>query len=192
MVVVSLAFLVVLGVVLLVVSPRLQANLGLNEPRPFPTPAEPVTTTLQAPDGLVATATWDAEGVCAEVTDASDTTFRTCADPDSLRPIWAIDAPDAADPAYLLVGTPPDVASIEGTTTDGEVLAALTQRELPAAWAIVPLPRGAVVERLVALDLQGSDLGDAECGTPLAGEDRAEVAAGPDRLGGGCTVPRQD
>ena len=96
-------------------------------------------------------------------------------------------APDEAEPGYLLVATPPDVVNIEGRTTAGETFGALTQaRELPAAWAIVPLPDGAVVDTIVAFGVTNSDLGDAQCGVEDGGSSTSV------RLGGGCVVPQQD
>ena len=181
-------FVVVFVVFLLVVSPRLQDNLGLNSgSQSFPDPDAPVEVPLTMDGETVGTAVWDAEGVCAEVTDATGTTYRTCATPDPLRPIWAIDAPDEADPGYVIVGTPPEVMEVRGLTTAGEPLAALTQaRELKAAWAIIPLPPGAAVEELVAFNTSGAELGNVECG----GEDAPQ--GGADRLSGGCIVPQQD
>lgn len=183
---ISLAFLGLFLAFLLFISPRLQDSLGLNGPRPFPEPPEPTDVELVA-GAVGGVAVWDDGGVCAEVEGADGQVFRTCAVPDPLRPIWAIDAPDDADPAFLLVATPPDVASIEGRTTDGEVFSAMTQaRELPAAWALVPLPEGAVVDTMTAFNVEGSDLGGAECGVEDA------PTGGPDRLQGGCLVPEED
>lgn len=181
-------FLVIFAVFVLVISPRLQDNLGLNAGvQTFPTPSAPVEVPLTLDGREVGRAVWDAEGVCAEVTDDTGTTYRTCAEPDPLRPIWAIDAPDEASPGYAIVATPPVVANVAGRTTDGESLDALTQaRELPAAWALVPLPDGAAVEELVAFNTENSDLGNVLCG----GEDAP--TDGPDRLAGGCVVPQQD
>lgn len=181
-------FLVVFLVLILVVSPRLQDRLGLRPgAQPFETPGESVQVELTLEGRAVGTATWDAEGVCAEVTDETGTTFRTCATPDSLRPIWAIDAPDDADPAYVIVASPPEVSRIVGVTTDGEGLDGLTQsRELPAAWTLIRLQPGAAVRELVAFNTEDADLGNAECGVEDAPSD------GPDRLSGGCIVERQD
>ncbi len=186
-VVVSMVFLLVLLVVLLVVSPRLQDQLGMGGTRGFSAPENPVEVTLELNGEAVGTAIWDAGGICAEIMDATGTTYRTCAEPDPLKPIWAIDAPDEAEPGYLLVATPPDVVNIEGRTTAGETFGALTQaRELPAAWAIVPLPDGAVVDTIVAFGVTNSDLGDAQCGVEDGGSSTSV------RLGGGCVVPQQD
>lgn len=178
-------FLTVFLILILTLGRNFQDAAGLNA-RGFDVPTAPVTAVLTLDGVEVGTATWDAEGVCAEITDATGTTFRTCAVPDPLRPIWAIDAPDDADPGYILVATPA-VASIGGLTTAGEGLNALTQgRELPAAWAVIPLPPGAVVAELVAYNTESSDLGNALCGDEEAPTD------GPARLGGGCLVPQQD
>jgi hypothetical protein len=186
-VVAGIVFLAVLLAVLIVVTPRLQDNLGLNEGLELPPPDAPVEVPLTLDGARVGVAVWDAEGVCAEVTDDLGTTFRTCARPDPLRPIWAIDAPDEADPAYVILATPPAVTSVGGRTTAGESLDALVQaRELPAAWALIPLPDGAVVEEVVAFGTGGTDLGNVECG----GEDAP--TGGPERLAGGCVVPQQD
>ncbi len=179
-------FLVLFLAFILTVGRSFQDAAGLND-RGFDAPAAPVQAALTLDGVRVGTATWDAEGVCAEVEDPSGTTFRTCAVPDPLRPIWAIDAPDDADPAYVLVATPPAVVSIAGLTTAGEGLNALTQaRELPAAWALIPLPDGAVVDELVAYNTESSDMGNVLCGVEDA------PTGGPDRLAGGCLVPRQD
>ncbi len=186
-VVMSMVFLLVLLVVLLVVSPRLQDQLGMGGSRGFSAPENPVEVTLELGGEVVGVAVWDAGGVCAEVEDGTGTTYRTCAEPDPLKPIWAIDAPDDADPGYLLVATPPDVVNIEGRTTAGETFGMLTQaRELPAAWAIVPLPDGAVVDTMTAFGVTNSDLGNAECGVDTG------ATGGAERLGGGCVVPQQD
>lgn len=181
-------FLVIFAVFLWVVSPRLQAQLGLNEGEiGFDPPPTPTQVPLRLDDRQVGAATWDASGVCAEITDDTGTVYRTCARPDPLKPIWAIDAPDQADPPYVIVATHPAAATITGSTIDGEGLDGLTQaRELPAAWALIPLPEGAVVQRIVARDVEGGELGDAECGVDEAPTD------GPERLAGGCLVPRQD
>lgn len=181
-------FAAVFVVVLLVITPRLQDNLGLNSSgQSFEVPDAPVEAALTLDGVEVGRAVWDAAGVCAEVTDTSGTTYQTCAVPDPLRPFWAIDAPDSADPAYVIVATPPEVVDVRGRTTDGEPLTALTQaRELQAAWALIPLPPGATLDQLVAFDADSSDLGDVVCG----GEDAP--TGGPDRLAGGCIVPQQD
>lgn len=184
----TFVFLVVFLVLVLVVSPRLQDRMGLTaDGRAFPPPSTAVEVPLTL-DGIeVGVATYDAAGVCAEITDGIGTTFRTCATPDPLRPIWAVDAPDEADPGYLIVATPPEIASVAGTTTDGEGLDGLTQaRELPAAWTLIPLQPGAAVRQLVAQNTEGSDVGTAECGSDEAPTD------GPERLSGGCFVERQD
>lgn len=180
--------LVLLLAVLLVISPRLQNRLGLTgDPRTFPTPEEVVEVPLTLQGREVGVAIHDARGVCAEITDSADETFRTCAVPDPLRPIWAIDAPETADPPYVIVAGPPAVASVAGITTDGRSLSGLTQaRELPAAWTLIPLPPGAAVSELVAYNAENSDLGNAECDTEEAPTD------GSERLAGGCIIPRQD
>lgn len=181
-------FLVVFLILILVVGPRLQDQMGLSEgARDFEAPPAPVTATLTLDGAQVGVATWNAEGVCAEVTDRTGTTFRTCATPDPLRPIWAIDAPDEADPPYVIVASPPAVASLAGRTADGEALNGLTQaRELPAAWTLIPLPDGAQVSTLVAFNSENSEMGDVVCGTEESSTD------GPERLVGGCYVERQD
>lgn len=182
-------FLVLFLVFILVVSPRLQDQLGMTEgTRDLPTPSgDPVVVALTLDGREVGTATWDAEGVCAEITDDAGQTFRTCARPESLRPIWAIDAPDDADPGYVIVASPQEVASVGGLTAAGDPINGLTQaRELPAGWTLIPLEEGESVARLVAFDVEGDELGDALCGTEDAPTD------GPDRLSGGCEVPRQD
>lgn len=181
-------FLAVFLVFILFVSPRLQDDLGLNDGLSFDAPTDgPVEVPLTLDGVEIGRAVWDADGVCAEVTDSTGTTFRTCATPDPLRPVWAIDAPDESDPAYVIVATPPEAASVAGLTTAGEGLNALTEaRELPAAWAVIPLPEGAVVSELVAYNVESSDLGNVQCGVEEAPTD------GPDRLAGGCLVPQQD
>lgn len=180
-------FLVLFLGFLLFVSPVLQDRLGLSGSREFPVPDAPVSVPLTLGGQEVGVAVWDDAGVCAEITDSAGTTFRTCADPDPLRPIWAIDAPDEAADGYLLVATPPAVIDVAGSTTDGETLAGLTQaRELPAAWALIPLPDGAVVDELKAFNSSNSDVGGAQCGVPDAPTD------GSDRLNGGCLVPQED
>jgi len=184
---ISMGFLVLFVLFLVFVSPRLQDSLGLNQPLPFNQPDATTTVPLLLGEVEVGEVVWDASGVCAEVTDPGGAVFRTCAVPDPLRPIWAIDAPDEATDPFLLVATPPDVASIEGRTTDGETFAALTQvRELPAAWAIVPLPEGAVVDEMTAFNVEASDVGGAQCGVEDA------PTGGPERLAGGCLVPQED
>lgn len=187
-VIASGVLLLLFAVFLWVVSPRLQDQLGLNEGVVgFDPPPAPVQVPLTLNGEEVGVAEWDAEGVCAEITDSTGTIFRTCARPDSLKPIWAIDAPDQADPPYLLVATPRDAASMTAVTQDGETLEGLTQaRELEAAWVVLPLTEGAVVDRIVVYNIEGADLGEAECGVPDAPTD------GPAHLAGGCFVPRQD
>lgn len=187
-VVASGVFLLTFLVFLLVVSPRLQDGLGLNDGLGFdPPPDGPVVAPLTLDGVEVGQAVYDSDGVCAEITDSNGTIFRTCATPDPLRPIWAIDAPDEADPAYVIVASPPQAASVGGTTTTGEGLNGLTQaRELPAAWTLLPLPDGAVVSELIVFNTGSSDLGDALCGVEDA------PTGGPDRLAGGCLVPQQD
>lgn len=186
-VVISITFLAAFLIVLLFFSPVLQDRLGLNGDLPFPVPDAPVEVPLSLGGETVGVAIWDDAGVCAEVTDSAGTTFRTCASPDPLRPFWAIDAPDGSAEGYLLVATPPSVIDVAGTTTDGESLAGLTQaRELPAAWAVIPLPDGAVVDELTAFSTGNTDVGNALCGAPEAPTD------GSDRLNGGCLVPQQD
>ncbi len=182
------AFLLVFLVVILTISPRLQDDLGLNAGLGFdPPPDGPVTSPLLLAGAEVGQATWSRDGVCAEVTDSEGSIYRTCATPDPLRPIWGIDAPDDADPAYVIVASPPEVATVGGTTTTGEGLNGLTQaRELPAAWTLIPLPENAVVSEVIAFDTGGSDLGNALCG------DEEAPTGGPDRLQGGCLVPQQD
>jgi hypothetical protein len=87
----------------------------------------------------------------------------------------------------VLVAGPRQVASIRGLTTAGDSLDGLAQaRELPAAWTIIPLDEGEAVAELVAYDTGGGEMGDAQCGTDDAPTD------GPERLAGGCIVPRQD
>jgi hypothetical protein len=186
-VVAAVVVVVVVAVFILQVSPRLQEDLGLTGVQAFPVPDEPREVPLTLDGREVGVAVHDASGVCAEVTDRAGTTFRTCAEPDPLRPFWAIDAPDEADPAYVIVAGPPDVASVTGTTAAGEALDGLTQaRELPAAWTLIPLPDGAVVDRLLALDVDGRELGDLSCGVEDA------PTGGPERLAGGCLIPLQD
>ncbi len=187
-VIVSGVFLLLFAVFLWVVSPRLQDQLGLNEGVVgFDPPSAPVQVPLTLDGDQVGVAEWNAEGVCAEMTDSTGTIFRTCAEPDPLKPIWAIDAPDQANPPYLLVATAKEAASVAGTTQDGEGLNGLTQaRELPAAWAIIPLSEGSVVARLIAQNNEGADMGEAVCGVEDAPTD------GPARLAGGCLVPRED
>lgn len=187
-VVASALFLVLLAAFLLVVSPRLQDGLGLNGPLPFDEPPSTQVVALgTAGAPLEASATWDADGVCAEVVDQTGTAFRTCAVPDPLRPIWAIDAPEEASAPYLLIATPPEVASVEGRLTSGETFAALVEaRELPAAWALIPLPEGGVVEDIVALGTNGDDVGGAQCGVEDA------PTGGSALLQGGCLVPQED
>ena len=187
-VIASGAFLLIFLVFILVVSPRLQDSLGLNEGLGFDAPAAgPVVVPLLLDGVEVGQAVWDADGVCAEITDSNGSTFRTCATPDPLRPIWAIDAPDEADPAYLLVASPQAASSITGVTTAGDSLNGLTQaRELPAAWTLMALPDDGVVSELIVLNTESSDLGDALCGDPEA------PVGGPDRLAGGCLIPQQD
>jgi hypothetical protein len=133
-------------------------------------------------------AVWDAEGVCAEITDRGGSTFRTCAIPDPLKPIWAIDAPDEADPAYVLVAGPPLATEMRVVTTDGQTIPGATQggTDLPAGWAVIPLPDDAVVAEIVAVNAESSDLGNAVC------DDHDAPTDGPDRMQGGCFVPRQD
>ncbi len=180
-------FLAVFLVLILTVGRSAQDNLGLNVGRSFDAPPAPVSVPLTLDGVEVGVATWDAEGICAEVTDRTGTTFRTCATPDPLRPIWALDAPDEADPGYILVATPQEGVSVAGITTAGEGLNALVQaRELPAAWALVPLPEGATLYELVVYNTESSDLGNALCGVEDAPTD------GSDRLNGGCLVPEQD
>ncbi len=180
-------FLAVLLILILTVGRSAQDNLGLNDGLGFDVPTSPVSVPLTLDGVEVGMATWDAEGICAEVTDRTGTTFRTCATPDPLRPIWALDAPDEADPGYVLVATPPEAASVAGITTAGEGLNALVQaRELRAAWALVPLPEGAVLSELVIYNTESSDLGNALCGVEDA------PTNGSDRLDGGCLIPEQD
>jgi hypothetical protein len=181
-------FLALFLVAILVVGPQLQDRMGLSEgARTFEPPAEVMTVPLEMGDGVSGVATWDADGVCAEVTDAEGTTYRTCAEPDPLRPIWAIDAPDDAVPGYVLVASPPEIANIGGVTTDGESLSGLTQaRELPAAWTLIPLEDGAAVRLLVAYNTSSSDVGNAVCGT------EESPGGGSERLSGGCFIERQD
>ncbi|MGI9015872.1 MAG: hypothetical protein ACR2HR_02005 [Euzebya sp.] len=188
-VMVSAAFLVTFLLFILFVSPRLQDRLGLNEGVvPFPSPPATVVVPLELDDMQVGVAVWDQEGVCAEITDQSGTTFRTCAVPDPLRAIWAIDAPDEAEPAYLLVATPPEATTVRGTSRDGETFEASTQtgEDLPAAWALMRLPAGAVVSEIHAFNAEQADLGGAMCGVEDAPTD------GSRRLQGGCLVPRED
>lgn len=186
-VIISVVFLALFLGFLLLVSPVLQDRLGLSGDRGFPVPDAPVEVPLTLGGQEVGVAIWDDAGVCAEITDSAGTTFRTCAVPDPLRPIWAIDAPDEAADGYLLVATPPAVIDVAGSTTDGETLAGLTQaRELPAAWALIPLPDGAVVDQLTAFNSSNSDVGGAQCGVPEA------PTGGSDRLNGGCVVPQED
>ncbi|CAN5513312.1 hypothetical protein BH23ACT9_BH23ACT9_13210 [soil metagenome] len=181
---------------LLVVSPRLQDQLGLTEgARTFPAPDAVVEMPLTLDGQAVGTAVWDATGVCAEITDATGTSFRTCAVPDPLRPIWAIDAPDEADPGFLIVGGPPEVAKVAVVTTDGERLTAEAQvRDMPASWTLIPLPAGSAVRDLIAFNEENSDLGNAECAPTGAVGQYVDAlpSDGPDRLSGGCMVPRQD
>ncbi|HUG84776.1 MAG TPA: hypothetical protein VMM13_09440 [Euzebya sp.] len=180
-------FLVVFLVFLVVVSPRLQNQLGLTgDARAIAPPAETTEVPLTLDGREVGVAIWDAQGVCAEIHDASGTIARTCAQPDPLRPIWALDAPDEADPPYVIVGGPPAVASVAGITTDGQSLSGLTQaRELPVAWTLISLPPGAAVAELIAYNSENADLGNADCSLEVGAE-------GPQRLNGGCVIPRQD
>ncbi|WP_370323743.1 hypothetical protein [Euzebya sp.] len=187
-VVASGVFLVTFLVFILVVSPRLQDQLGLTEGAvDFPTPSVRTEVPLTAEGDEVGKAIWDAGGVCAEVIDSAGSIFRTCAEPDVLRGIWGIDAPDEATPAYVIVAAPPEAATVTITTTDGDEVEVATQaRDLPAAWAIAPLPTGAVVAEVATFDDDGADMSVGECGV----EDAPE--GGPRRLAGGCLVPRED
>lgn len=179
-------------VFLVFISPTLQSRMGLGDDAVgFPVPDAPRSEALLLGDEVVGEATWDASGVCAEISpagrDAAGETFRLCADPEPLEPVWALDAPDEADPGYLLLAVAPDVGSIRGTTTDGEPLEGTTQTSLPAGWIVVALPDGAVVDRFdVFAALDDDDLGTVDCTAADAPTD------GPDRLAGGCLIPSEE
>ena len=169
----------------LVVSPRLQRQLGLSDARGFDAPPSTQTVPLTLDGEVVGEAIWDAEGICAEITAGG--TYRVCADPGPLRPVWAIDAPDDADPAYVVVATPAEGVEVRGTTDAGDVLEAEVQaRDLEAGWALIPLPEGSAVSELVVYDGDDSDLGDVVCGT------EESETGGSSRLQGGCYVEEQD
>lgn len=186
-VLIALAGMAALLAFLLLVSPRLQARMGLGEDAVgFTPPSAPVSAPLTLDGDRVGEARWDDAGVCAEVTVGPEGTYRVCARPDPLRPIWAIDAPDEAAVPFLLLAVPPDVGTVSGTTTDGEIFTGVAQTDLPARWILIPLPEGAVVDRIEVTGTDTDDLGTARCGAIEA------PPGGPDRLGGGCLLPSED
>ncbi len=179
----ALALMAALVAVLVLVSPNLQNRMGIGpDPVGFPTPDEPVTQLLAGEDGWEAAATWDGAGACVVVTDTSGADFRTCADPDPLRPIWALDAPDADGP-LLVVATTPQAAAVEVTTVGGARLDVTLQGTdpLPARFGVLRLPDAAdPVDEVLVTGAAGEELVVASCGLD---------ADGPDLLGGGCEIP---
>ena len=92
---------------LLLASPRLQDQLGIGPSRPaFDPPPSPVAVDIAEGPGpgeaWEATARWDPGGACADLVFASGPRTRTCAVPDPLQPIWAVEVPDGPVPVLVL------------------------------------------------------------------------------------------
>lgn len=170
---------------LLLASPRLQDQLGIGPSRPaFDPPPSPVAVDIAEGPGpgeaWEATARWDPGGACADLVFASGPRTRTCAVPDPLQPIWAVEVPDGPVPV-LVLATAQEVAVVEIRLVGGDIL----EREpvgveegLPAGFAAVELPAGGRVEEIGALAASGAELAVATCGGDAG-----------DPLGGGCAVP---
>lgn len=171
-------------------SPLLRDRMGIGHEEPtFPAPATPETVAIPAATAggapYTGEARWDAEGVCLVLQFEGAPRTRSCAIADPLQPIWGIDLPQAPDGAHpLVVATAPDVVEVVASLErdDGDVRATPAGRELPAAFAVLDLPRGGVVDRITAYDGDGRELAVALCGRADGG------VTGP--LGGGCSIDR--
>ena len=164
---------------LLVGAPRVRDGLGIPGVA-LPTPSGPVEVVLEETDDYVATGRWDELGACLRLDFANGDVTRTCAAAEALRPLWGVDVPDGPIP-LVVVATAPDVERITARLAAGTNVVVPTlggSADLPAAFAIIPLPEGATIHELIA-SAGGNDLVTADCRNGID----------PALPNGGCAVP---